>query len=119
DGRHGYTFWCASDVAGICVMSERYGGPVPLAMLHVSPGGALTFAYHGPEPLSVISSLVYSLAGAGSGEYPTLRGATPLPTVQTDRQAAVTAPMSPGEYVIIVRIAGPKNTMADFQFHIL
>jgi hypothetical protein len=116
NGRHGYTVWCVADS---CIMTERYGGPVPLEMLHVSPGGALTFAYKGPEPLTAISSLVYSLAGAGSGEYPTLRGATPLPTVQTDRQAAITAPISPGEYVILVRISGPKNTMADFQFHIL
>lgn len=119
DGRHGYTFWCAGDAAGKCVMSERYGGPVPLETLPVAPGGTLAFTYRGLEPLTAIASLAYALAGAGSGEYPTLRGGAPLPTVQTERQAAITAPAAPGEYVVIVRISGPKNTMADFQFHIL
>jgi hypothetical protein len=71
------------------------------------------------EPLNAVSSLVYSLAGAGSGEYPTLRGGVSLPTTQNDRHATITAPASPGEYVIIVRISGDKNTTADFQFHII
>ncbi|GAC1427434.1 MAG: hypothetical protein NVSMB6_27630 [Burkholderiaceae bacterium] len=87
--------------------------------LHVPPGGTVTFAYHGPEPLYAISSLVYSLAGVESGEYPTLRGGGPLPTTQADRQAIIVAPALSGEYVIIVRISGAKNTTADFQFHVL
>lgn len=118
NGKHGYTYWCARDAIGACVMSERYGGPVPLDTLHVSPGATLAFAYRGPEPLASIASMLYPLAGAGSGEYPTLRGGMPVLTAQTDRQATLTAPASPGEYVIVVRITGDANTTADFQFHI-
>ena len=118
NGKHGYTYWCAHDAIGTCVMTERYGGPVPLDSLRVSAGETLTFVYRGPEPLMAISSLVYSLAGAGSGEFPILRGGTPLPTTQTNHQATITAPASPGDYVIIVHIVGDQNTTADFQFHI-
>lgn len=119
NGKRGYAYWCVNDALGTCGIFDRYGGPVPFEMLHVPQDGSLAFVYRGTEPISAITSLVYSLAGAGTGEYPTLRGGMPLPTTQTDRQATITAPAMPGEYVIIVRISSEKNTTADFQFHIL
>ncbi len=119
NGKRGYVYWCANDVLDTCGIFDRYGGPIPFEMLHVPSVGALAFTYHGAEPIIAITSLVYSLAGAGSDAYPTLRGGIPLPTTQTDRQATIAAPAASGGYVIIVHISGEKNTTADSQFHIL
>ncbi len=119
NGKRGYAYWCANDALGTCGIFDRYGGPVPFETPHVRSVGTLAFTYRGAEPIIAITSLVYSLAGAGSDAYPTLRGGIPLPTMQTDWQATIAAPAASGEYVIIVRISGEKNITADFQFHIL
>ncbi len=61
NGKRGYAYWCANDAIGTCGIFDRYGGPVPFEMLHVPPDGSLTFVYRGAEPISAITSLVYSL----------------------------------------------------------
>ncbi len=95
---------------------DQYGGPVPLNALDVSQGSTLTFSYLGANTISAIATLAYPFVGSSEGEHPTLRGGTPVPTTQAERQATLTAPASPGYSVLVVRVSGARNNVADFQF---
>jgi len=116
NGRRGYAAWCVAGAVDTCTIYDRYGGPVPLNAMDVTQGSALTFSYLGANTISAISTLAYPFVGSSEGAYPTLRGGASVPTMQAERQATLIAPASPGYSVLVVRVSGARNNVADFQF---
>lgn len=84
--------------------------------MDVPQGSALIFSYLGANTVPAIATFAYPFVGSSEGEYPTLRGGAPVPTTQAERQATLVAPASPVYSVLVVRVSGARNNVADFRF---
>ncbi len=127
-GMSGSHTWTSS--TGKSFHGDARGIAVPAETLTVPAGATLTFVFGGMNPPAILTAQAYPIADqfrctAIIQCIPHRQSGMPLPASLLGHQAAITAGLPAGEYVIVVEVivnsspVSPEQGKVPYSFHVV